>query len=103
MSTPSVSLITWKISPISLPMDLVHFGFSVPFMRCRYSWTLPMPGKMKVFSCTYFMEIPPVLVFLMAQSSTVWIIVLSVCAGILNFLDGVIVVIWLAMIYLPLS
>ena len=49
------------------------------------------------------MEIPPVLVFLMSQSSTVWIIVLSVCAGIFNFLDGVIVVIWLAMIYLPLS
>ena len=103
VSIPWMYLIPWKISPILLALDLVHFGFFEPFIRCRYYWTLTVSGHIIEFSCPGFIVTPPVIVLLVTQLYPVWLIVMGVGTGIGFFLSGVIVVTWLDMMYWPLS
>ena len=42
----------WKRRPISLDMPFLHFNFSGPFIRFRYSWAFPVLGQITVFALT---------------------------------------------------
>ena len=100
---PLMYLIPWKSRPIWLVMVLVHFELADPFMRYRYSWTLHVFRQMSAFSFPGCMVTSPVTVFLMSQSSTAWLILMGVGAGVGIFLGGIIVAMWLAMMSWTLS
>ena len=57
---PPMSLILWNRNRISLAIALVHLGLSGPFIRCLYSWDLPVSGKTTVFICNGWIFTSPV-------------------------------------------
>ena len=90
---PSISLILWKRRPISFDIDLAHFSLSGTFMSFLYYWTFPVSGNITALiwaCCTVNL---PMLVSLIAQSYSVWMIITGEGAGAGILRDGVIVII----------
>ena len=71
VSVSSISLIHWKIQPISLEMALDHFGLYGPLISCLYSWDLRVSGQMILFVIPRFMVTLHVAIFVSAQSSPI--------------------------------
>ena len=47
-----MSHIPWERCPILLDIPLLHFSLLGTFLRCRYSWALPVLGHMTAFNIT---------------------------------------------------
>ena len=74
---PSISRVPWKRCPISFANSLVHFGLSVPFIRCLYSWGFPVSSHMIAFIWPGCIVTSPVvllllLLLLLSLSTSPW-------------------------------
>ena len=87
VSVPSVSLIPWKSRPIFLATLLENFGLSGPFVRCMYSWTFSVSGKMLSLAFLVWVVTSPVMKFLMNQLSPVCLIFMVEGAEVGIFLE----------------
>ena len=65
---PSVSLIPWNRRPISVDMDLVHFGLSSPFIRRMYYWDFTVYGQITTFIFPVCIVTSPVVFFVSCSS-----------------------------------
>ena len=96
VSVPSISIITWNMRPILFSIALVQFGLSGPLTRCLYYWDLLVSGKFTAFTCTGWIVISHVVLFVCSQSYPVLCTVyegnnVGVCMG-----SGIFTM-WLAM------
>ena len=84
VSVPLISLIPWNSHMISISIALVHFCFSVPFIRCLYSWYFSVSGKMTAFICPVWIFTYPAFLLVCTPSYPVlctvcvWVLMLEV-------------------------
>ena len=98
-----ISLISLKSWPISLTMDLDHFGLSWPLISCLYSWDVPISENMAVLTRLVWMSILPVEIFVSIQFSTLWCTSVLAGVGVDICLGWEIHVTWLDMRLWPLG
>ena len=101
-SVPLIPLIPWNMFPISFSIAIVHFVFLGPFIRCLYSWDLPVSRQMTAFLFSGWIVKYPVFLFVCAQSSPI-LCTVHTRNDVGAFLGGRIVATWLAMRLLTFS
>ena len=82
VSVTLISMIPWNIQPISLTIDLVHFGLYEPFIRCIHSWDFTVSGQMIAFIIPGWILTLPVVLFMCTHSSPVLCTFMLVGVGI---------------------